>query len=50
MAGIQYFEAQIDDQLVPRARYDDLLLRNGFGDLGNHSITPVHALTWARRP
>jgi hypothetical protein len=48
-AGIQYFEAQIDDQLVPRARNDDVLQRNGFVDLGNHTIMPVHALTWARR-
>jgi SAM-dependent methyltransferase len=50
MAGIQYFEAQIDDQLVPRARYDDVLARNGFVGLGNHTISPVHALTWGTRP
>jgi SAM-dependent methyltransferase len=50
MAGIQLFEAQIDDQLVPRARYDDLLTRHGFVELGNHSLTPVHALTWGRAP
>ncbi len=50
LAGIQYFEAQIDDQLVPRSRYDEVLRRNGFEDLGNHSISPVHALTWGRRP
>ena len=50
MAGIQFFEAQIDDQLVPRSEYDDLLGRHGFTDLGHAELTPVHALTWGRRP
>ena len=49
MAGIQFFEAQIDDQLLPRSAYDDLLARHGFTDLGNVELTPVHALTWGRR-
>ncbi|MEV0713229.1 class I SAM-dependent methyltransferase [Asanoa sp. NPDC050611] len=46
MSGIQIFEAQIDDQLLPRRVYDDLLARHGFTDLGFASITPMHALTW----
>ncbi|GIF76493.1 class I SAM-dependent methyltransferase [Asanoa siamensis] len=46
MSGIQIFEAQIDDQLLPRRVYDDLLTRHGFTDLGFASITPMHALTW----
>jgi SAM-dependent methyltransferase len=50
MAGIQFFEAQIDDQLVPRSRYDDVLGRHGFVDIGNHTVSPVHALTWGRAP
>ncbi len=49
MAGIQFFEAQIDDQLLPRRAYDDLLGRHGFSDLGHTELTPVHALTWGRR-
>ena len=49
MAGIQCFEAQIDDQLLPRAVYDDLLARHGFTHLGNVELSPVHALTWGRR-
>lgn len=49
MSGIQFFEAQIDDQLLPRSAYDDLLGRHGFADLGTTSLTPVHALTWGRR-
>jgi SAM-dependent methyltransferase len=46
MSGIQVFEAQIDDQLLPRRAYDDLLRRHGFADPGFASLTPMHALTW----
>ncbi|HTF06924.1 MAG TPA: class I SAM-dependent methyltransferase [Asanoa sp.] len=46
MSGIQIFEAQIDDQLLPRRAYDDLLRKHGFTDLGFASISPMHALTW----
>jgi SAM-dependent methyltransferase len=49
MSGIQFFEAQIDDQLLPRAAYDELLGRHGFTDLGSVTLTPMHALTWGRR-
>lgn len=48
MCAIQFFEAQIDDQLLPRAAYDELLARHGFNDLGWASITPMHAITWGR--
>ncbi|HEY5882216.1 MAG TPA: class I SAM-dependent methyltransferase [Nakamurella sp.] len=48
MSAIQFFEAQIDDQLLPRAAYDALLSRHGFTDLGSASITPMHAITWGR--
>ena len=50
MSGIQFFEAQIDDQLLPRSAYDDLLARHGFTDIGWFQLTPVHAMTYARRP
>ena len=50
MTGIQFFETQIDDQLLPRSAYDDLLTRHGFTELGSAELTPVHALTWGRRP
>ena len=46
MAGIQFFEAQIDDQLLPRSTYDDLLERHGFTNIGSVTLTPMHALTW----
>jgi SAM-dependent methyltransferase len=50
MSGIQFFEAQIDDQLLPRAAYDDLLARHGFTEPGSLHLTPMHALTYGRRP
>jgi SAM-dependent methyltransferase len=49
MSAIQFFEAQIDDQLLPRSVYDGLLARHSFTDLGWAQLTPVHALTWGRR-
>ncbi|CAN5250925.1 hypothetical protein BH20ACT8_BH20ACT8_11130 [soil metagenome] len=48
MSGIQFFEAQIDDQLLPRRYYDELLSRHGFSDLGAVELTPMHALTHGR--
>jgi SAM-dependent methyltransferase len=49
MSAIQFFEAQIDDQLLPRHVYDDLLVRHGFTDLGSAELSPVHAVTWGRK-
>ena len=48
MCGIQFFEAQIDDQLLPRTAYDELLTRHGFGEIGNFTLSPVHAVTYGR--
>ncbi|MCI0689418.1 MAG: methyltransferase domain-containing protein [Sporichthyaceae bacterium] len=50
MSGIQFFEAQIDDQLLPRVYYSELLAKHGFVDIGTVSLTPMHALTFGRRP
>jgi SAM-dependent methyltransferase len=49
MSAIQFFEAQIEDQLLPRHVYDELLARHGFTDLGAADLAPVHALTWGRK-
>ncbi|GAA3726399.1 class I SAM-dependent methyltransferase [Salinactinospora qingdaonensis] len=48
MSGIQFFEAQIDDQLVARSFYDGLLSRHGFTDIGSFGLAPVHAVTYGR--
>lgn len=50
MSGIQFFEAQIDDQLLPRAAYDELLARHGLTDIGSVQLTPMHAITYAQIP
>lgn len=49
MTGIQFFEAQIDDQLVSVEFYLDLLRRHGFGDVGAVEISPIHAITHGRK-
>lgn len=49
MSGIQFFEAQIDDQLLPVATYLDLLDRHGFRNVGSFELTPVHAVTYGQR-
>ena len=50
MSGVQFFEAQIDDQLLPRVAYDALLGKHGFTGLGSFVMTPMHAVTYARKP
>ena len=49
MCGIQFFEATIDDQLLPVKAYLDLLNRHGFRNVASISITPVHALTYGQK-
>ncbi|HUP15079.1 MAG TPA: class I SAM-dependent methyltransferase [Acidimicrobiia bacterium] len=49
MAGIQFFEAQIDDQLLPVATYLDLLDRHGFQNVASFELTAVHAVTYGQR-
>lgn len=48
MTGIQFFEAQIDDQLLPHDAYDDLLTQHGFDHLGWFQLNPMHAVTYGR--
>ncbi|MEE8345884.1 MAG: methyltransferase domain-containing protein, partial [Dehalococcoidia bacterium] len=49
MCGIQFFEALIDDQLLPTQAYVDLLNNNGFRNVGSFDLTPVHAVTYAQK-
>lgn len=49
MSGVQFFEALIDDQLVSVDYYLDLYERHGFSETGVVEITPVHAITWAKK-
>jgi ubiquinone/menaquinone biosynthesis C-methylase UbiE len=44
MSGIQFYEALIDDQLLPTQAYVDLLNKHGFQNVGSFDMTPVHAV------
>jgi len=44
MSGIQFFEAQIDDQLLPTQAYVDLLTKHGYRNVASFDMTPVHAV------
>ncbi|OLS24045.1 MAG: Ubiquinone biosynthesis O-methyltransferase [Candidatus Heimdallarchaeota archaeon LC_2] len=42
MTGIQFFESQIDDLLMPTQDFVDLLNKNGFREVGAFDISPTH--------
>ena len=50
MCGIQFWEAQIDDQLLPTQDYVDLLSDNGFSGIESFDMSPVHMVVHGRRP
>lgn len=49
MNGIQFFEALIDDQLMPTQAFVDLLNKHNFQNVGAFDITPVHAVTYGQK-
>ena len=49
MCGIQFFEAMIDDQLMPTQAYVDLLNQHGFRNVGSFDLTPVHAVSHGQK-
>ncbi len=49
MCGIQYFEALIDDQLLPVSRYVNELKEAGFGGIQTLDITPAHVVVYGRK-
>ena len=44
MCGIQFFEALIDDQLLPTQAFVDLLHRHHFQEIASFDLAPVHAV------
>lgn len=50
MSGIQFFEAQIDDQLLPTQAFVDLLAKHGFEAVDSFELSPTHAVTHGRAP
>ena len=49
MSGIQYFEAMIDDQLMPTKAFVELLNKHGFRNVDAFDMTPVHAVTHGQK-
>lgn len=49
MTGIQYFEAQIDDQLVSTETFERLLRAHKFEDVDSFIISPVHNVIYGRK-
>jgi SAM-dependent methyltransferase len=49
MAGVQYFEAQINAQLLPVRAFVDLLARHGFHQVNAFTLTPLHAIIHGRK-
>jgi SAM-dependent methyltransferase len=49
MCGIQFFEALIDDQLLPTQAFVDLLGKHEFRNVGSFDLTPVHAVTYGQK-
>ena len=45
MSGIQFFEALIDDQLMPTAAFVALLEKHGFNGISTFDLTGVHTVT-----
>ena len=50
MSGIQFFESQIDDALLPTKYYVDLLNRHGFTEVGSFDLNPTHMVVYAQKP
>jgi ubiquinone/menaquinone biosynthesis C-methylase UbiE len=44
MGGIQFFEALIDDQLLPTKSYMEMLENQGFRNVAAFEMTPVHSV------
>lgn len=49
MSGVQYFEAMINDQLLPTKEFVSLLNNAGFNDIKTVDITPVHVVILGRK-
>ncbi len=49
MSGIQYFEAQIDDQLVSTETFVKLLEDQGFNGVDSFIISPVHNVIYGTK-
>ncbi|OLS23589.1 MAG: putative methyltransferase YcgJ [Candidatus Heimdallarchaeota archaeon LC_3] len=49
MSGIQFFESQIDDLLLPTQIYVELMKKHGFKDIISFDLTPTHMVVNGRK-
>jgi ubiquinone/menaquinone biosynthesis C-methylase UbiE len=49
MGGIQFFEAIIDDQLLPTQAFIDLLNKHEFRNVGAFDLAPVHSVIYGQK-
>lgn len=49
MAGVQYLEGILNDQLLPAAIILNLLRRAGMREVSSANLAPIHVLIWAWR-
>ena len=47
MAGVQYLEGILNDQLLPAAIILNLLRRAGMREVSSTNLAPIHVLIWA---
>lgn len=49
MAGVQYLEAILDDQLLPPVHFLNLLRKAGMREVSSAELAPIHVLVWGTR-
>jgi SAM-dependent methyltransferase len=49
MAGLQYLEALLDDQLIPSSHVANWLRKKGYRDVASVDLAPIHVLVHGRR-
>jgi SAM-dependent methyltransferase len=49
MAGVQYLEAILDDQLLPPVHFMNLLRKAGMRDVSSADLAPIHVLVWGTK-
>lgn len=49
MAGVQYLEGVLDDQLLAPVQFMNLLRKAGMREVSSAELAPIHVLIWATR-
>lgn len=49
MAGVQYLEGILDDQLLPPVQFMNLLRKAGMREVSSSELAPIHVLVWGTK-